>query len=696
MGSYSSLPVIGTLLSELGVMDRDGLFALNMADVVSHPDINKAKLTAISELMRAEKSSVSSNVVPLNNVQDLFQRCSPYLNLPLRQYLGKINARVMTKIVEYDLKTIGDLIRWVDRVDISGEINYGNKSHKWVLDTLNVLAERGPSFLVFGVDTPPKTADELVDLYIGRIESDIHRDVLKKYFEQDLTLDAIGQLMSPPVTRERVRQIIETTFKGDQESWKETALDILNNALDQMEEQNGVILVGTLCSRSGASAVWKVEILARIAGVDISIPRGRREGIATTLESNELSSLASELTEVVDEALEDTDNATELVKRLDEYGFNFGQEVRAILPILVGVSFNGEFAYSSRRKINALYVDSVRKFNRPVSAAELTEHIVKTYPDLSASTHTTIIQLRRSPNIFKTDDHKFVHANDLPVKLETLKSLAVEASKFVPKTGQAVSVRRILNELRSTRNIPETLSPYTLRDAILQLGNFRSWRAGCEIAWICSSTTRTSIPEYIDIVAPTLDQPFQRSELIDDICKISGYLPSSVCLQVGGSEALFLTGHSKHIYKKCVAKDDIEFNNLVDMACKYVPDNGITTSVEMADKAVNMKSYVNEFGAGIIWGLARCNSNIRTKIRGCVAYRSSYASNIWDAFSNDRRWKLGGTFKLDQLRNSIAADFGIRVTGFHLSLLKEAMFTGQVYKSGVDTYVDTTKFSLDI
>jgi hypothetical protein len=655
--------------------------SLNISDLVTRNGVGRTKMMALVDLINAEKKQ--KEIAGISS--DLYTLCKPYLHLPAKSCLGRLNSRLESKIDEYNLHTVADVIRWIEAVDVKDELNYGHKTHEWAKTRLSDLSRVGPNVLVFGQNTSPQTADEFVELYFKNIENPAYLSIFKEYFADDKTLDEIGKTRTPPVTRERIRQIMDIQVRRDSDGWSRVAADILDVLTRKLDAQNGVVTESAALSLTGAKYTWQIDLLSKIAGRELHFPRGRREGIVCIYKSDELSDLCSELGEAIDSILEESNVLVNLQEKLKDYGFEYGDEFKNILPILANVEINGDRVYDSRKKINTSYVETLRSFGRPATAREITEKLSESDSSISNRLHTTITQLRRSSEVFKTDDHKFVHEEHLGFSVKQLKALAVEACKLVPRNGSAVNVRRLLKELSASNQIPASLSPFTLRDAMMLVGDVRSWRAGCDVAWICENTHRLTIPEYFDEIAPTLDQPFSMKDLVDSVCKISGYLPESVKMQFHSNESTVHIGYNLYVARSAIEPDSAKFDQLVNVAASHVPAVGVVTGHELAASCKELKLLAKKHGPGLIWGLAKLHKNIVARSRGLLLYSAAHP-NLWSAFKSDPRWKLPSTFTSDDLRKCIIGEFKINTYSYSYYLLKDAMSTKEVSLNHADMY----------
>ena len=154
-----------------------------------------------------------------------------------------------------------------------------------------------------------------------------------------------------------------------------------------------------------------------------------------------------------------------------------------------------------------------------------------------------------------------------------------------------------------------------------------------------------------------------------------------------------LIGYATYLSREVIEKDQSKFMKMVDMAASYIPVNGVITSDELDVCAKEFKSLTKKYGAGVVWGLARLHPDVKTRIRGRVAYRSSGSQSLWHAFRNDKRWNLTSVFTSEQLKDLIVSGFKIKKPGFSTKLLGEAIQNGIVFKNATQDYVDSEEMS---
>lgn len=671
---YHHLPVIGPFLRSRNINTVEELLAINIAEVSDADGFGIRKLQALIDLVRREKSRISSSPESKTKLEaDL----SCYLDLEIDRSFGRLPSRISAKVSEHNLITVRDLLNWSTRVNVHKESNYGKKTHDHLISLLNDLARRGPILMVFGTEHAPLSVSELVNSYLNRLDDDRAKRFFELYYQQGKTLQEIGDSCSPSLTRERVRQVISRSLIQDRKAWGSTCEDLLDPVLKLLDVGNGITFLDKAIKACGAGSLSNLRIAIDLANYGWLCISSSKMRLLTTMNSDEFRTWHSEFNSDMLEFIGDGRSTVDVLSYAHSY-FDFDDsELIDIISTLSPVTFSDSYVYSSRRSANIIYTETIRKSTQALECAEVAEIVKRLHPDLNASARNVAAHFSRVSNVFKADDSKYLHQDNLPVSTHELEEMTNRALKLIPRNGQAVSVKRLVKEIFKDHPSVVKVSPYTLRDALLNTGKTRSWRSGCDIAWLCENTSRTSIAEMIAEICPTLQQPFSFSELIEAVSTYGGFEASSVYAQAVVDENILLTSSDQHLYKSVVFKDDNDFSQYRDRLYECLPKDEIISSnkfktIMPADRL--MKKY----GTGLAFAVLRTHPSVNHRIKGTMLWCAQLGNTSWEATRNSSTFSLPDTFTSSDLQKWYHDVTKATNTQLGYVILKEAIKAGQV------------------
>ncbi len=681
MSHYYNLPLIGPFLRSHDVDTQAKLFSLDVLSLASMEGFGIKKIQALLDLVKSERNRIPAIPTPTKEI-DL----QVYANMPISKSLGRLPLRIQAKIEKYDLRTVQDLYDWSNKVDVKREDNYGYKSQELLVSKLRELSEKGPLNLVFGTEVEPNTADALASAYMKVIDERARGFVDSLYFKR-LTLQEIGAAENPPITRERVRQVISRGIEADRGGWQDTAQDILHPLKSLLETGNGVTFLDRALSSVGASSLGTLELVADIANIQVYAPSGGSLNVLTEVNSEGFRSWLSEFNENVLNVIGDGCALSEVVASLSNDGYDFPEsDIVTLVTSLCNVIIKNDHVYSSRRAANLVYIETLRNSSIPLTSQEVAEITKVTNPEIPSSARNAATHFARAKTVFKIDEGKYIHKDGLPISLDELNEIAKEALKLIPKNGQAVSVKRIQKEMASLNRNVKSLSPYTIRDSLLNTGKVRSWRAGCDVAWICENTYRTSIIELIKEIAPTMNAPFTMKELVEAVSTFGGFEESSVTLQAISCEDILLLGADKHITKSHVFKTDQEFYDYREKIVLAMSYEDITSANKVYQALKSNDKYSKKWGPGIIFAVARTSDLVSNRIKGQLLWRKELGDNSWEATIRSASFKPGVVFTPSELQKWYESHLKVTNSQMAYATIKDAKKMGTIIQRAQGCY----------
>jgi hypothetical protein len=602
--------------------------------------------------------------------------------------LGRLPARVRRIIEEESLHTISQLISWLRRADATRVANYGRRTHRDALARIDELGRCGPTQLVFGCDSPPTTAEGLYASYLATLDEDA-RAIFTSYYGDGRTLEEVGRSRNPPVTRERIRQIIESNLEADIPSWRSTALAIFAPALARLEEGAGVALFDRCLALTGATRQEHLELLAKLAVQSISVPDAGHRGVVTTLSNDEFLLLREEIAVDVDEIVANGGKYKDIVEHLMAWGIRLSEaDGKGFVEAMVGIHFKDDAAYSNRARVRALYVDCLRSSGRAMSADEVAGIVRATSPETLATPRNVVANFGRSLDVYNIGKGHWIHGDHLGITRPELKALTESCLKLVPRGGAAVNVTHLLRELERENPMAKTVSPYAVRDEMIHSGKVRGWRVGCDVAWRAGDVSRVSIAEWIQLVAEMLEQPFQLAELVSRVAEVSGSTEGSVSVQAMRDPSLLVLGNGEYMLGGYAFEDEITLLRARDAVVSLIPLDDVVSRHELASRLDMAALSARTTDTRVLWALARTADGIESRIRGHLLWRTSLGTDAWLALRNGRKFGLAPVFTTHDLSEWLRTAHSVDSVSLAYVLVQEAVESGRALACGRGWYLD--------
>ncbi|MCA9528133.1 MAG: hypothetical protein KC549_17725 [Myxococcales bacterium] len=666
---------MGPLLQRLGILVYADLLDLDLSALSDRRGVGRKKLTRLRLLHDEATRRAAGPPEPVVS--------SPWEGWHPLEALGRLPSRARNIVTLAGLDSVGALRIWLDQTPFQAVANYGRATRRHLVDLLAQLDEVGPDTLVFG-GTTPRSIAELGERYLQRLEPR-KRSIFEARVVQGLSLEEVG--VREGVTRERIRQLVEMELDQDRRSWAPRVRELFEPALAALDRRGGVALTQTVLDALGGPPNWAIDLAVDLEPVAIEFEVW--PGLTTSLEREQFLDLRRTLRLEVEAALEGSMSVSVVRRALIEAGLRTpDDELPLLAEHLLGVTVDGEDAYLSRRGTQAVYLTALRDAGGPISAEEVAHRVDQSEPELEANARKAIVFFQRSPLALSYDHGLWVHAENLPVPLSVLQALAQDCLPEVrAANGVAVSARLLLRDLASRGSAPPGLTPHLLRDALLQTGEVRAWRAGTDVAWTGSEATRKSISEWLRETAEELPQPFTIDVLVAETAARSGYLPSSIAVQANeGVWTLALSGGEHAACDQAFASSEaLEHAQaavwaMVRQAClvsAHAPGIDLTPFGHLGPVLAHR----------VLWGTAHRTAGVSTRARGLLMWDPARGDSVWQVVGQDflARHPVG---RPADLREHLFELCGLRSDDLPYYLLREGCDAGDVALVCTGWYVD--------
>jgi len=629
------LRTIGPLLRSLGVHTYRDLLGVSLDDLRSINGVGPRKIRMIEDLIQeAHRRSATEQIPPSGPSGSAVAPAKlrfDYDSWIPSVVLGRLPARIQRVILENDLRTIRALKEWHRRVDVRTERNFGRGSHTRLGELLHHLETEGHECLVFGGPIPGTVA-EFAHRYLHHPET-TDRELLELRLIQGWTLERIAQPRG--VTRERIRQIIETDISDAQPSWGSRARTLIEPAMALLEQNGGIALTSRIRDALGNPPAWAIELTCLLAGTALSLDI--IDGISTSLPTEEFGEIRREIRRSLGEAPQLSAGAVR--GSVENAGLSVpSEDLPEVSDRMFGIRIEGEDAFPGRRSVQYLYLKALRDAGGPVSAEEVARRVNDLDPSVAATKHNAVVHFSRVSDVFNHSPNRWIHKDHLPIPAGSLADLVERCLPEIEKAGgRAVSTRLLLERLVKDGEAGSDLTPHILRDALIHTGKVRGWRAGSDVAWIEGSVHRKTIDDWIEEIADDLDQPFHISELIESVAQLSGNLRSSITVALHRpSKTLISLGHGNYVSKRLLWPDDAGFQAALAHVAAAVSASGLR-SAEDDDLAVpGLEGEIARIGPSLVWGLAHLQPDIiGTRERGRLLWPAGREQTLWDVIARD-------------------------------------------------------------
>jgi hypothetical protein len=682
---------LGPLLRTLGVQTYRDLLTIDASKLPDRPGVGRTKAKVVGELIvEARNRAVAAGI--LQPSQEVTEATATEGPAPSKAYddwspyeaLGALTRRAVNILVDCGIETVGQLRSWYRGAKLSRIRNYGRGTHAHLGELLRRLDEEGHEAIVFN-GTTPQTVQELGERFLGSLEGE-EREVVKLRLVDGLTLEAVGAMFQ--VTRERIRQMQEVVFSRHRPSWSTRVRQLLEPAMAALAEGGGVILTNRLIALLGSPRVWTVQLALEIAELEVNIDV--IPGITSSLPRPEFDRLRRELRERLADGIEPL-NAHRVHGTFGQLGFSFpAEDLGPMSDAMAGVIIDGEAAFPSRRSIQYLYLKAAMEARGPVSAEEIARRVNELDPSIAATKRSVVAQFRRAGQVLSHSHNRWIHRDNLAVPREVTDALAqTMLSEIKAEGGRSVSVRRLLDRWGKDRTIHPDLTPNVMRDVLIATGEVRGWRAGADVAWLGGEISKITIAKWLDDVAFELEQPFEASELIDEVSERSGYLRDSVLTQVySGKNDIIPVAHGQFVSVRRVWPSDSAFEAVRKRAEKFALAQPLR-SVEAPDTRVpGLEAEIERFGTGVVWGLAtKATKAVSTRELGWFMWPTAMGSTLFSVIASVFL-SGGGLFRASHL-NEWLFSLGSRSRHVAHNLLKEGTSEGTLVRVGLGWYIDS-------
>lgn len=679
MSKYWDLPLVGNILRKLEVTTQEDIAKLNIGKLVEAGHIGPTKLAILLKLVRTaeEKRYKRTPITHLASDLDLAENA----DLPVLSSIGVIPARLKNIIKEAKIETLGELAEWHRKVKITDVKNYGRTTHNLITTLLNEIAEKGVQFRIFQSDKTPETGSEFTDLFLNSMTRGHEREVFVEYYINRKHGQEIAEtVFNPPVSRQRVAQIIDRAFDTYVDSWGTTADSLLEPLVMAFDQMDDVVPLDMAMKLVGASRSCDIEILSAVASRPIYIPRSDQTRVAVAGTREHYLDLCRKWSSILTPLVAHGIDRSELIAALQERGVTIPEEHLADwMNLLVNTNLiddpSAERIFASRARMNNMLADIVRRAGKPVNIHQ----IVEAYVEMTG--HETNIRaitshMQRIETVYKYSLRQWVHLDNIGMSKSMIDSIAAECKKRVPRNGSAANVRRLLAEVASIIPSAKQADPFVIRTAMISMGNLRAWRAGCDIAWDTDGAHRISIEDHIRDFANTAEEPFSLSQMVDEIVSLTGCLAVSVMVQIK-TDGLLQIGYDCYIHPLKVFKSQEEFLKAIQTVESAIPDDTMVNCITAAQtvKLLDPKLYqhIETYGEDLIHALARHSTVLQTRLAGRMVWnKTKIASDVDFIFDNFIK-QFDGYFSPRDVASSVNAVSGTAPTHYINRVLRDLM-----------------------
>jgi len=677
MSRYWDLPLVGSILKKLNITNQEELANLNIGSLVEAGHVGPTKLAALLALVKtaSDKRRKQSNVRAPSSFDLGYSE-----DLPVLEHLGVITARLRNVILSAKIETLGELAEWHRNVNVSQVSNYGQVTHRLVASLLTEISEKGVRYRVFQSDKVPENAAEFSAAFFANLRKDAEREVFQKYFVQEVTSQKIADSLNPPVSRQRVHQMIDTAIATFRDSWGPTATHLLEPLVMAFNNMDDTVPLDHAMSLVGASHRSDIELLSLVAQTPIYVPRSSTLRIASLGDREDHLKLVKKWSQTLHQVIAPGISREALHKMLNERGIYVPDScladwVEIFVNSNLGENPQSQEVYLNRIKVNHTLNQILREAGKPLNIHQiLSGYEAKT--GLTSNIRAVTSHMQRSEEICKYSNHQWVYVGNCGLTRPVLEQLAVECKKRVPRNGTAVNMRKLLAELSATHADAKNADPYVVRSAMIRLGSLRAWRAGCDVAWDTQDSHRVNISEHIADYIANADEPFSMGTMVEDISLQTGCLPTSVAVQVHSDELLQL-GYDSYIHPLKVFKTADGLAKAQQSIRSAVPKECVV-GVEYVNQAIRLTdsafaAHVEQWGVDLIYAVARLDPTMQTRLAGRVLWHKDSVVSDVDYIYERYIKSYDGYFSPRQLAVDMKAVAGITVTHYINRVLRDLM-----------------------
>ncbi|MEN9797891.1 MAG: hypothetical protein RL653_1587 [Pseudomonadota bacterium] len=276
-----------------------------------------------------------------------------------------------------------------------------------------------------------------------------------------------------------------------------------------MEASGGLVPLEGCLAACGAACEGELEFLVQLAAAAERLTLVTVEG-ATVVASGDRDSVKLRrgcIRNALDEALASNSTLEAARSVLREFGVQLPPGLEAVLlRDFLWVDVVDTAAYSSRRRVQKMWVETLRGLGKPASAAEVVAEARRRHPgEPFLNPHNATTHFLRSKDVFSLGRDAWCHREYLGVDRATLDGLAEACLAVLPRTPEGSHVEALLK--LAGKVLPPELSPerlgggdphYVIRDALRHTEKVRSWRNVLAVAFRDVDARRVSIAERLE------------------------------------------------------------------------------------------------------------------------------------------------------------------------------------------------------
>lgn len=679
MSKYWDLPLVGNILRKLEVTNQEELAKLNIGKLVEAGYIGPTKLAILLKLVRAaeEKRYKRAPITHLASDLDLAETA----DLPVLSNIGVIPTRLKNIIKDAKIETLGELAEWHRKVKITDVKNYGRTTHNLITNLLSEIAQKGVQFRIFQSDKTPETGSDFTDLFLNSLVRGHEREVFVEYYvNRKHGQEIADSVFSPPVSRQRVAQILDRAFETYVDSWGTTAESLLEPLMMAFDQMDDMVPLDMAMELVGATRPCDIEIMSAVSARPIYVPRSDQTRVAVAGSRDHYLDLCRKWSSILMPMVTHGIDRPELHAALQERGVTIPDKYLADwMNLLINTNLlddpSAERIFASRARMNNMLADIVRRAGKPVNIHQ----IVDAYVELTG--HETNIRaitshMQRIETVYKHSSRQWVHLDNVGMSKSMIDSIAAECKKRVPRNGSAVNLRRVLAEVASIIPSAKQADPFVIRTAMISTGNLRAWRAGCDIAWDTDGAHRISIEDHIRDYSNTADEPFSLSQMVDEIVSLTGCLATSIMVQIQ-TDHLLQIGYDCYIHPLKVFKSQEEFLKAVETVESAIPEDTMVScgiaaqTVRLLDP--ELYKHIETYGVDLIHAIARHSSILQTRLAGRMVWHKDKIVSDVDFIYDQFIKQYSGYFGPRDVASDINAVAGSPPTHYINRVLRDLM-----------------------
>ena len=680
MSDLHTLPIVGHLLKRLEINTQEELNNLDLNEVGAIMGVGRRKLEIIKSLQQSP-SSQEETVEGHSDEQVEYRKpkreVPPRLcDVALSGLTVEFSARIKNKIAEHDIKTVGELEEYLSLVKIESEENFGRITYKSAIRALDDFYKSPSDFMTSNF----LTVSGLIYDFMDRLDDARAKDMINKYYWEGKTLQEIGDLSNPIITRERVRQIIKKSISTGSERYRKNSDALLAPMYRHFAKGCGVASLSKVLIETGSESVGELILCASISGTNISnYPSIMKDGI-THLDHLELKACKQEIRRNLG-IRGRTVSVDEACARVRSLGYDYSdQEAIWLIENFLEVSIVGDRIWPPGKNVNTSFEEALRAFNHPITSKKFAAHLSSIMTPDVIHPNTVAVNFQRNPRIFKVNEHEYVHQDGLSLHIDQVNKIADKVLTHIPRNGDAVSLKPIIHRM----GLDSVVNPYTVRDILIKRKMVRGWRSTCDVAYICDGTNRKTLRECIDEISSEFDQPFDNSDLIDKLVEDKGFKKHTIDLQFNSHSSIILYSVGESVHVPTVFGSMEKYKEVLENLYVKMPKNRILSAPLLNSLFPEYSKFVKDVGENVLWSVLRTHPKVKSKILGLLLWDDTMGVELTSEVMKLVYDKP--IFSVSELSKTMQKFWG--VTNRHLAyvLVREAVASGALVKHENDTY----------